>query len=1287
MRLRFRGGTYDTPESPLADLFDGRVFGLKNSSPPSTCASACLRAEGDLSWPYCSPSMSSSRLSSWRRSARERYDGARAVAVDSISMSSSEQGDNSLERATTQADPDAHAQDLPSVPGFRLRQRVGEGGMGEVFLADQLEPVRRRVALKVIKHGLATKEVLARFRAEHQALAMMEHPYIAKVFDAGATEDGRPYFTMEFIEGIPITTYCDKHRLSTRERVELFVKVCEGVEHAHQKAVIHRDLKPSNILVAVRGDQLVPKIIDFGVARATSQRLTEATLFTEFGRIIGTPEYMSPEQAEMSPEAVDTRTDVYSLGVLLYELLAGHLPLSLEDMRSAGYDEIRRMIREDEPSKPSTKVSSLDVDARNVLAKARGDGKRSLVKELRGDLDWITMQALEKDRTRRYGSVVELSGDLKRFLAEEPVLAGRPSGWYRLRKWARRNRARAVVAATVVVAVASVVVLQGIQARRLAEERDAATKAKEEAESVLSFFEDSLLENYDLEKTGREVSTADLFRSMDESVEVFEESPELELRVRMMLAHLFAGSDDASAQAEQYAAIGRLFRDLPMSEQTLDEWWRRFLTLASVADLSGDEFFVEWLASSAVWAARDEVIGLSDAFDLCANLSTSCTAAILSRHLVRLDPAFTFAFLGWQLGLPLYSPSLLPRHSFEEVFRRGGVPPGAVIPRLLVACRYRDDPPDEGALEGWLDGIRLLGGELGLRYAVDCFRETLDASVSLELLSGENLEFAQYRRVVDQLRIGNHSEATSQWQELMARTPSPNELLADPHAHVALPLIEQHLHSLAETSAQSSDAWVQWQQARLEILFRTNPEAAVELLETTPPLRKLMAASVLYGNPDADHVGNYPRPNLAAEEVLCAAVFSDGGARLHLLGYLDELAPGLCLAVAFRQQDKQLIDRIRDHAPNLVAVSTFCKEPGDPLYDERSVKLARSLVQKAPFDTLDFKARADLESELQALPLYFGVEDNFGRGRSSSVRSMEFHRRLDWAVFAESWKPEGEMAECFRQFDRDSDFGLASPAIGFVLAGLLTNSVEPAPWGRLHLLGQEVRTPILKDAIGQLSVVLLVDEELDGPILKSSLEAGPDELSDLETEFLVECLEVIFWINPRLVAGTRQIFIPLALAERAERGLVAESDLSKLEAYWFDLVEAYLSHGNDDFADELLDVLLGVDGISPRIQAAALAMPGDTSKVDLAAAAKDVLADAEGVQLADVHFHLARAFALRGQPDAAREHLETSLDGGYVGTLMFWDPYLEKIEGYRKLVSEAAARHLESSFQDPKKLE
>jgi eukaryotic-like serine/threonine-protein kinase len=331
---------------------------------------------------------------------------------------------------------------------YKLIDRVGEGGMAVVWMAQQTEPVKRLVAVKLIKAGMDSRQVIARFEAERQALALMDHPNIARVLDGGTTGAGRPYFVMDLVKGVPITRYCDGHRLTPRQRLELFIPVCEAVQHAHQKGVIHRDLKPSNVLVALYDGRPVPKVIDFGVAKAAGQPLTDKTLVTAFGNIVGTLEYMSPEQAEVNQLDVDTRSDIYSLGVLLYELLAGSPPFTQKDLEKAGMLEMLRVIREKEPSKPSTKLgTSAGLPA---LAAQRGTESAKLTKLVQGELDWIVMKALEKDRNRRYETANALSHDISRYLADEPVQACPPSTWYRCRKFARRNTG-AVLAGTSIV--------------------------------------------------------------------------------------------------------------------------------------------------------------------------------------------------------------------------------------------------------------------------------------------------------------------------------------------------------------------------------------------------------------------------------------------------------------------------------------------------------------------------------------------------------------------------------------------------------------------------------------------------------------------------------------------------------------------------------------------------------------------------------------------------------------------------------------------------------------------
>jgi serine/threonine protein kinase len=415
-------------------------------------------------------------------------------------------GDNSGLRAEVQALLDAHVQsgdllDLPEnsavtldepalteragtvIGRYKLLQQIGEGGMGTVFMAEQTKPVQRKVALKLIKSGMDSRQVIARFEAERQALALMDHPNISKVLDAGTTESGRPYFVMELVKGVPITRYCDEHHLTLRERLELFVPVCLAVQHAHHKGIIHRDMKPSNVMVCIYDGKPVPKVIDFGVAKATGPKLTDRTLFTEFGAIVGTVEYMSPEQAELDQLDVDTRSDVYSLGVLLYELLTGTTPLERKRMNAVAILELLRLVREEEAPRPSVRLST--TEGLPSIAANRGTEPNRLSSLMRGELDWIVMKCLDKDRNRRYETANAFAADVLHFLHGESVLACPPSASYRMRKFARRNRAAFLttgVVALVLVMGTAVSIWQAVRATRAL---DAESRAHQDADTNL----------------------------------------------------------------------------------------------------------------------------------------------------------------------------------------------------------------------------------------------------------------------------------------------------------------------------------------------------------------------------------------------------------------------------------------------------------------------------------------------------------------------------------------------------------------------------------------------------------------------------------------------------------------------------------------------------------------------------------------------------------------------------------------------------------------------------------
>lgn len=419
---------------------------------------------------------------------------------------------------------------------YKLLEELGSGGMGIVYKAEQIKPVKRSVALKIIKLGMDTRQVVARFETERQALAVMDHPNIAKVYDGGATETGRPYFVMELVRGIPITEYCDRHKLTTRERLELFIHVCEAIQHAHQKGVIHRDLKPSNILITVQQEKPIPKIIDFGIAKATAHSMTERTLFTEQGQLIGTPEYMSPEQAEMSGLDVDTRTDIYSLGVILYELIVGALPFDPETLRKAGIGEIQRIIRETDPPKASNRLNSLG-DSQAAIAEQRKTDVHSLQRELKGDLSWIAMKAMEKDRTRRYGSPIELAEDIRRHLRHEPVGASPPSQFYKMRKFLRRHKYGAAAAGTFMFLLIAFLITYIVNVNR---ERNRAEQEASKAKVISEFMQETLGSADPYGGQGREITVYEALSSAVKNIEgSFDNQPEIAAAVKNTIGYTY----------------------------------------------------------------------------------------------------------------------------------------------------------------------------------------------------------------------------------------------------------------------------------------------------------------------------------------------------------------------------------------------------------------------------------------------------------------------------------------------------------------------------------------------------------------------------------------------------------------------------------------------------------------------------------------------------------------------------------------------------------------------------
>jgi non-specific serine/threonine protein kinase/serine/threonine-protein kinase len=494
---------------------------------------------------------------------------------------------------------------------YHLLQKIGEGGMGEVWLAEQKEPVRRRVALKLVKAGMNSREIIARFESERQALALMDHPAIAKVLDAGSTPNGAPYFVMEYVAGVPITAYCDNHRLSTRERLDLFMHVCEGVQHAHQKAIIHRDLKPSNILVTEVDGRPAPKIIDFGVAKALTQKLTANTMFTRVGAMIGTPDYMSPEQALSSGEDIDTRTDVYSLGIILYELLAGAPPIEL---RQIAFEEFLRRLREDDAPKPSTKIRTQDPVTSTELAHRRQTEPVALAKQIRGDLDSITLKALEKERSRRYGSPSDLAADIGRYLRNEAVLAVAPSAAYRARKFARRYRGALVTLCAfvlVLIVAAGVSIRESVIARR---QRDRADAEAAIAKAVNQFLQEDLLSQANPEAQGGAETKPDpdikartlLGRAATQVGKRFARQPLVESAIEHTIGKsymglgLYAEAEKQFRKAYELSAAHRGTDD----PETLD-----LLMMVSEADINQDKNTEAVTAAKAVFEGQTRRVG------------------------------------------------------------------------------------------------------------------------------------------------------------------------------------------------------------------------------------------------------------------------------------------------------------------------------------------------------------------------------------------------------------------------------------------------------------------------------------------------------------------------------------------------------------------------------------------------------------------------------------------------------------------------------------------------------
>jgi serine/threonine protein kinase len=668
---------------------------------------------------------------------------------------------------------------------YKLLQEIGQGGFGIVYMAEQEKPVRRKVALKIIKPGLDTAQVIARFEAERQALAIMDHSNIARVLDAGATDLGRPYFVMELVKGLPITEFCDQNHMPAEQRLGLFLDVCRAVQHAHHKGVIHRDLKPSNVMVTLHDGVPVVKVIDFGIAKATVQKLTERTLFTAYGQMVGTPAYMSPEQAEMSGLDIDTRSDVYSLGVLLYELLTGTTPLDVKRLRSAGYAEIQRLIREEESPRPSNRLSSLGGSA-TVLAGNRGTDPKQLVRLLAGDLDWIVLKALEKDRNRRYATPGNFAEDIERYLRRETIVARPPSTVYKLRKFVQRNCAAVLTAAAVAVALllgTAAATWQAIVATRAKQEALAAAVAEKEAKktaeareaeikAVLDFVQDKIFAAARPEaQAGGLGHDVTLRRAIEAALpfvdQSFTDQPLIEARLRMTLGLSFwhLGEAERARQQWQRALDLRKAELGPDHPDTL-------LSMNNLA-ISYDKLgrYVEALG------LREETLALQkgklgpdhpDTLRSMHNLASSYHA--LGRHAEALKlREETLALRKAKLG-PNHPDTLRSMHNLaNSYFKLGRHAEGLKLREETLALRKAELAPDHPDTLRSMNNLAASYHQLGRHAeAVKLYEETLtlrkaklgpDHPDTFQSMMGLATSYAA---------LGQHAEAVKLYEETLA---------------------------------------------------------------------------------------------------------------------------------------------------------------------------------------------------------------------------------------------------------------------------------------------------------------------------------------------------------------------------------------------------------------------------------------------------------------------------------------------------------------------------------------
>jgi serine/threonine protein kinase/tetratricopeptide (TPR) repeat protein len=667
------------------------------------------------------------------------------AAVEKLLRAQSEMG--TFHEARRFAPPPTVDEPITERPGtiigpYKLLEQIGEGGFGIVFMAEQQEPIRRKVALKVLKPGMDTRQVIARFEAERQALTLMEHPNIARVLDAGATDSGRPYFVMELVRGVPITEFCDKNHLAPEARLKLFIDVCHAIQHAHHKGVIHRDIKPTNVMVTLHDGKPVVKVIDFGIAKAIVQKLTERTLFTPYGEMIGTPAYMSPEQAEMSGLDIDTRSDVYALGVLLYELLTGTTPLEDKRLREAGYAELQRLIREQEAPRPSTRLSSLG-DAATVLAGNRGLDVKQLAQLLAGDLDWAAMKALEKDRNRRYDTPGHFAEELARYLRREAILARPPSTLYKMKKFAQRHQAAVLTGAVIAVALlvgAAIAMWQAVVATRAKLDALAAAAAEKEAKEmaqareaetkvVLEFVEDRVFAAARPERQagglGHDVT---LRRAVEAALPFVEKSftnqPLIEARLRMTLGQSFWYLGEAKMSADQCQIARLLYSkylgpDHPDTLRSMHNLARSYAALGRLAEaLQLGEETVALQKARLGTDHRDTLRSMNGLAWIYADLGRRADALQLREETLALQKAN----LGpddpdslWSMYSLANSYTVLGRHAEALRLREGAL--------ALQKARLGPDHPD--TLRG-MNGLACTYADLGRQAeAVDLYEQTL----------------------------------------------------------------------------------------------------------------------------------------------------------------------------------------------------------------------------------------------------------------------------------------------------------------------------------------------------------------------------------------------------------------------------------------------------------------------------------------------------------------------------------------------------------------------------------